>query len=225
MLTTAFLYEPRTIENDINFPIYYFVNMPIFVVGLVLNGTMLFKLRDLAGRPIGIPSGIIVAIFIATPSFDTISPAFEPANTIWSLTVLFTFVGMSIAIVWLYCCSYWKCSTIILQAITNSIPSPEIDSFSTRIQREILISSILMASGLFVTYIPEFGFYLAVRVLKLNLSDQASFVWQSLARVMVTLDVLLAPALILYFFPEIRRDVFGKGGGAKVGSFITKEEK
>ncbi|KAI8844535.1 hypothetical protein BJ741DRAFT_588693 [Chytriomyces cf. hyalinus JEL632] len=301
-ITRTNLYEPRTMQNEPNFILFYYIDLPIFVMGTLFNGYILqtilrnysrlvrdrldrcvtlligtyftwsvaatvqysvwlfhasswfyrlsamstsmqillvfgantlmalerfFLIRDYSVHQtskhisgvivyIGVMCGIIVAVFVSSPSHDAIWPAHPVEQTIWTVTMLLSFIVMSVSIAVLYTLTFRYSSKMLREAFdtmkmtagSDAIVHPQRASIShLQLQRKILSKCFLMFGIVFFSYAPEALSFVLVRTLKLNQWEQPIFWFQTVSRVLLVLDVLVSPAFVLYFMTDIRRAV------------------
>ncbi|KAJ3394064.1 hypothetical protein HDU80_010599 [Chytriomyces hyalinus] len=303
-IATMNLYEPRTMQNEPNFVLFYYIDLPIFVVGTLFNGFILqtiifnysklvrdrldrcvalligayfswcvaatvqysvwlfhasswfyrlsaivtsmqiimlfgantlmalerfFMIRDYSVRQsskyvvgvivyIGVMCGLIVGLFISSPSHDAIWPANPVEQSIWTVSMLLSFVIMSISIAVLYTLTFRYSSRMLREAFESMKMTPR-DSEAGQVyahnasishlqlQRKILNKCFLMFGIIFFSYAPEAFSFVLVRTLKLNQWDQPIFGFQTVARILLVLDVLISPAFVLYFMTDLRKAV------------------
>ncbi|KAJ3237174.1 hypothetical protein HDU78_004237 [Chytriomyces hyalinus] len=291
-------YEPRTMQNEPNFILFYYIDLPIFVMGTLFNGYILqtilrnysrlvrdrldrcvtlligtyftwsvaatvqysvwlfhasswfyrlsamstsiqillvfgantlmalerfFLIREYSVHQtskhisgvivyIGVMCGIIVAVFVSSPSLDAIWPAHPVEQTIWTVTMLLSFILMSLSIAVLYTLTFRYSSKMLRDAMkitgSDAIGHPQRVSIShLHLQRKILSKCFLMFGIVFCSYAPEALSFVLVRALKLNQWEQPIFWFQTVSRVLLVLDVIVSPAFVLYFMTDIRRAV------------------
>ncbi|KAI8608099.1 hypothetical protein BC830DRAFT_1086457 [Chytriomyces sp. MP71] len=165
----------------------------------------------------GIASGIIMALFISSPSHDAISPADQPQQTIWLIGMLITFILASTTITVLYSTTYRYSARMLRLALEVTLPTstrkPDAALIAIRLERKILRKCALMAGIVFVCYAPEAVSFAIIRMAKVDQYARGLFEFQCIARALLVADVLITPAFILHFMPEIRRAAFGNRFG------------
>ncbi|KAJ3066590.1 hypothetical protein HDU98_010117 [Podochytrium sp. JEL0797] len=95
--------------------------------------------------------------------------------------------------------------------------SLDVEQIRIKLERKILLSCLAMASSLLVCYLPIF--VVALFLLSSSASDpgnQHMTVPLLFANLMVCLDVLITPALVLYFMPKVRKSLV---------AFVTRQEE
>ncbi|KAI8832448.1 hypothetical protein BJ741DRAFT_614556 [Chytriomyces cf. hyalinus JEL632] len=176
---------------------------------------------------VGILCGLILGIFVRTAIDMDHAELVES----WSLTMYGALLIISTAVVVVYVRTYFRSSRLVRESLGLSrkkglvarirtshknkhgdvltgddVSEPDasggMDGVSVAIERRILFNSIIMASSLILCYLP--GIILQVIPNVLHLSPEVAVFWSNVSEVSLSLDVLITPALILYFRRDIR---------------------
>ncbi|KAJ3231229.1 hypothetical protein HDU81_003922 [Chytriomyces hyalinus] len=175
---------------------------------------------------VGILCGLILGIFVRTAIDMDHAELVES----WSLTMYGALLIISTAVVVVYVRTYFRSSRLVRESlglskkkglvarirtihrkhgnvslgddVSESDASGGMDAVSVAIERRILFNSIVMASSLILCYLP--GIILQVIPNVLHLRPEVAVFWSNVSEVSLSLDVLITPALILYFRRDIR---------------------
>ncbi|KAJ3231223.1 hypothetical protein HDU81_003916 [Chytriomyces hyalinus] len=125
---------------------------------------------------IGVMCGLIVALFISSPTHDAIWPANPVEQSIWTVSMLLSFVIMSVSIAVLYTLTFRYSSRMLREAFESmkmtrqnseagQVYAHDASISHLQLQRKILNKCILMFGIIFFSYAPEaFSFVLVVSV-------------------------------------------------------------
>ncbi|TPX75155.1 hypothetical protein CcCBS67573_g03570 [Chytriomyces confervae] len=180
---------------------------------------------------VGVLCGLILGIYVRTAIDMDHAELVES----WSLTMYGALLLISTAVVVVYVRTYFRSSRLVRESLglskkkglvarirtnhknkhgdsatgdnVSESESGGMDGVSVAIERRILFNSIIMASSLILCYLP--GIILQVIPNVLHLSPEVAVFWSNVSEVSLSLDVLITPALILYFRRDIREVLLG----------------
>ncbi|KAJ3110338.1 hypothetical protein HK100_003074 [Physocladia obscura] len=142
-------------------------------------------------------AGATLWVYSTSPALDSAQPAYNLQFTVWIIGYSSALAISVITTVTMYALSYRYITSVIKLDSTVHVKTQQ------QLQRRVLISCIVMSSGLFLCYMPELVFQILMSVF-VDLSPRAVLVGSVVSEVFVAFDSVLTPSLILFFRPEIR---------------------
>ncbi|KAJ3140356.1 hypothetical protein HK100_010253 [Physocladia obscura] len=161
---------------------------------------------------IGIFCVLIVAIFATTPSSDGFRPSTQPQKAIWFVITGFSYIVTIGCMLSLYIWTFSYCTKqfqrnpnlvayFLGEHNADAVDKEELRMTRLKLERQILVKSVIISGSLIICYIPFFFYELAGWVAGPNFDPNAIF--YDISIIFLTFDVCVTPSVVLY----VRRDL------------------
>ncbi|KAI9330085.1 hypothetical protein BDR26DRAFT_871801 [Obelidium mucronatum] len=184
----------------------------LFIVNLALamerRSTIMFPNDDAAPQTIQkqyiilgmlllVFSSILTWIYVTSPSRNGLSPYLRHQKLVWVVIMASAMIPIIGLTCWLYFTTYMHVYALLSKTGLSKVQA---------LQKQALMSCIIMSSTLVVLYTPEIVFQ--TLNLAVTFSDNTFHVWSRIVFFIASLDVLICPGLVLYFRRDIRRRIY-----------------
>ncbi|KAJ3070117.1 hypothetical protein HDU98_006835 [Podochytrium sp. JEL0797] len=145
----------------------------------------------------------MLASFFTSPCSNQIFPDHKPQLLAWVISASLGFLVGFASIIYFYASTY----SFIKQKLATNLADHHVDNLRMLLQRKVLRNSIIMTAGTLICYVPESIAITMLSMRLLNKNSVGGVVAISLCFEMVSLDVIVTPALILYFSEPLKNSI------------------
>ncbi|KAI9329876.1 hypothetical protein BDR26DRAFT_922747 [Obelidium mucronatum] len=145
--------------------------------------------------------GVMTWVFVTSPSSDCFKPDYKLQLAVWLTANVLAFPPMYIGVIGFYFITYLHSKSLI-DSVTKE-NNPKQQNLRAQLSKTVFRSCLAMSATMLLFYTPFVVLMFAsvfVQQVEANMS-----VWMTVCNALVTVDSLVAPAVILYFNPMLRR--------------------
>ncbi|KAJ3070116.1 hypothetical protein HDU98_006834 [Podochytrium sp. JEL0797] len=154
---------------------------------------------------------VMITCFFTSPCSNQIFPDLEIQMILWVASASLGFLVGFASIIYFYSSTY----SFIKKKLTTTLSDHHVDTLRMLLQRHVLRSSIIMTAGTLICYLPESVAITMLSMGLLNMNSVTGIVVVAVCFELVSLDVIITPALIVYFSEPLKNSImssfWGKG--------------